>query len=229
MNRLILWDIDRTLIETGGVGSDVFRSAFEQITGTEVEKIAPVSGRTEPEIFLETLEMYGLDDPGDYFQRFVVAQAEGYTARADEMRARGRVLPGAAEALTAFDGMPGVVQSVLTGNPRVAAQIKLRTFGLERHIDFDVGAYGDDDRVRANLVGVAQRRARERLGRVFDRTTTVLIGDTPADVRAGRDGGAKVVAVASGKSDVEELTLAHPDVVLPDLTDPDALLAAISV
>src|SRR5207237_3493819 len=83
VKKLVLWDIDHTLIETGGVGSEVFRDAFGQVTGRKIDKLADVTGRTEPIIFRETLEMYGIEDPGEYFPKFVEAQAEGYCARAD--------------------------------------------------------------------------------------------------------------------------------------------------
>src|SRR5690606_31617771 len=80
VSKLILWDIDHTLIETGGVGSEVFKDAFEQVTGQKINQMADVTGRTEQVIFAETLHMYGIEDPGDYFPKFVEAQAAGYRA-----------------------------------------------------------------------------------------------------------------------------------------------------
>lgn len=130
-DRLVLWDIDHTLIETGGVGSEVFKAAFEQVTGHKIDKMADVTGRTEQVIFRETLDLYGIEDLGDYFPKFVEAQAAGYTARANDMRARGRVLPGAREALTALAQDPHITQTILTGNPRPSAEVKLRIFNLE--------------------------------------------------------------------------------------------------
>lgn len=134
--RLVLWDIDHTLIETGGVGGEVFHTAFEAAIGRAMKRIADVSGRTEPDIFREALELHGIRDPGDYFDRFAEAQAAEYLKRADDMRSRGRALPGAAEALARVAETPGVIQSLLTGNTRPAAEAKLRIFALCDHIDF---------------------------------------------------------------------------------------------
>jgi phosphoglycolate phosphatase len=227
-NKLILWDIDHTLIDTGGVGSEVFRDAFEQVTGRKIDKMADVTGRTEPIIFRETLELYDIEDRDDYFPRFVKAQAEGYRARADEMRQRGRALPGAQRALETLDSVPEITQTILTGNPRPSAEIKLNTFALGDFLDFDSGAYGTDDSIRANLVAVAQQRVRERSGVAFTRRTTIVIGDTPSDVEAALKGGARIIAVASGGTTSDELRSAGAPAVLDSLADVDVLLRAIS-
>jgi phosphoglycolate phosphatase-like HAD superfamily hydrolase len=159
--------------------------------------------------------------------RFADALAAGYAAKVLLLRRRGHALPGAAAALAALDRVPGVVQSVLTGNLKPVAVIKLATFGLDTHIDFEVGAYGSDDSVRANLVEIARRRATAKYQTSFDERTTILIGDTPSDIEAGHDGGAFVVAVASGRSGMDELRGANAEVVLPDLTDTAALVLAV--
>lgn len=224
---LVLWDIDPTLIESGGVGSEVFATAFREVTGRPLEKMADVAGRTEPVIFRETLQLNGVDAPADLFTTFAEHQARGYAERADEMRRRGRALPGAAEALRAIAARPDLVQSILTGNTRPSAEIELRTFGLDGYLDMDSGAYGTDDDIRANLVGIARRRAGENHGVTFDPATTVLIGDTPNDVIAARDGGARIIAVASGKDSPDDLTAAGANIVLRDLSDTSALLDAI--
>jgi phosphoglycolate phosphatase len=226
-NKLILWDIDHTLIETGGVGSEVFRDAFEQVTGRKIGDLADVTGRTEPIIFQETLKLYGIEDSGEYFPRFVEVQAEGYRSRAGEMRQRGRVLPGAREALEALRKTPGVIQSILTGNPESSAKIKLDTFALADLLDVSIGAFGTDDSIRANLVGIAQRRTGERYGVVFNKTSTVIIGDATGDVEAALEGGAQIVAVASGNTKPETLRNAGASVVLADLSDTIALVNAV--
>jgi phosphoglycolate phosphatase-like HAD superfamily hydrolase len=120
-----------------------------------------------------------------------------------------------------------VVQTVLTGNVPAVARVKLAAFGLDRHLDLEIGAYGPDDHVRANLVRAAQRRASVKHGGVFDRETTVVIGDTPHDVTAAREGGARVVAVASGRFTEPELRASGAEVVLPDLTDTAVVLRAV--
>lgn len=226
-NKLILWDIDHTLIETGGVGSEVFRDAFEQVTGRKIEKLADVTGRTEPIIFRETLELYGVEDPGDYFTKFVQAQAEGYRSRANEMRRRGRVLPGALQALEKFSTLRQITQTILTGNPRSSADVKLDVFGLKNWIDMDSGAYGTDDSVRANLVAIAQQRARKRHGISFSEATTIIIGDTTSDVDAALTGGAQIIAVASGHTSAEKLRKAGAPVVLTSLEELASLVDSV--
>lgn len=124
---------------------------------------------------------------------------------------------------------PGVIQSVLTGNIMPNALVKLSTFGLDRWLDLNVGAFGEDRRVRADLVPVAQSRAAERYGFDAGRSVTVLIGDTRLDVRAGLDGGARVVGVATGVATTDELKDAGADAVLADLSDVAGLLAALDL
>src|SRR5262249_29839439 len=145
----------------------------------------------------------------------------------EELRRQGRALPGAAAALAAIARLPGVVQTVVTGNIPTVARIKLAAFELDRFLDLEVGAYGPDDHVRGNLVGMARRRAGARYGVAFGAGATLLIGDTPHDVTAARDGGARMVAVASGRFSAAQLREAGAPVVLPDLTDVTALLRAV--
>ena len=225
--RLVLWDIDHTLIDTGGVGREIYQEAFEQVTGQPMKRQADISGRTEPEIFRDTLALHDLEPSGESLERFAEAMAAGYSAKMPLMRQRGHGLPGAAEALAALDQVPGIVQSVLTGNFKPVAVTKLATFGLDTHVDFEVGAYGSDDPVRANLVGIARRRATRKYHATFDERTSILVGDTPSDVEAGHAGGAFVVAVASGRNGMDELQAAKAEVVLPDLTDTAAVVKAI--
>ncbi|GLZ12560.1 haloacid dehalogenase [Actinomadura sp. NBRC 104425] len=228
VSKLVLWDVDHTLIETGGVGSEVFKDAFEQVTGRKIDRLADVTGRTEQVIFRETLEMFGIEDPGDYFPEFVQAQAAGYRARADEMRRRGRALPGAREALAALAELPHIIQTVLSGNPRPSAVGKLRVFGLDDVLDLDSGAYGTDDPVRLNLVGIARRRAARRHRVTFTEETTIVIGDTTRDVEAALKGGAQLIAVASGRTPAERLRAAGAATVFPDLLDTTAIVHAIT-
>ncbi|MFI7445965.1 HAD family hydrolase [Nonomuraea sp. NPDC049714] len=228
MNRLVLWDIDHTLIETGGVGREVFADAFAQVTGTPMKDMAEVSGRTELVIFADTLDLHEIPRSDEYFARFIDLQARRYEERAHELRLRGRVLPGALNALQALERVPGMSQSVLTGNTRASAQAKLKAFGLDRYLDLEIGAYGEDDPVRAHLVAIARDRAYYKNRLTYTPATTVVIGDTPQDVIAGRDGGAHVIGIASGKSSATDLKAVGADIVFPDLTDSAALIRAIT-
>lgn len=226
-SRLVLWDVDHTLIATRGVGREIYASAFERVLGRPMERQASLSGRTEPDIFRDTARLHGVEPSPEHMARFFDELARGYVDRSAALRERGQALPGAADALSALAQLPGVVQTVLTGNIRAVAVTKLVTFGLADHIDFDVGAYGSDGSDRDVLVSLARDRAERAYGKPFLPEATVLVGDTPNDVRAGLRGGVRVVAVASGRSSPDELRAAGADVVLPDLTDLELLLRHI--
>src|ERR1700733_9661334 len=200
--------------------------------GRSVPAAPSMAGRTDRAIALETLTLAGVPDPRtqvDAFQRVLARVAPDV---ADVVREHGRVLPGAAEAIRALaaagDGRV-LVQSVLTGNIRGMAQVKLSALGLDRDLDLVVGAYGDDHEIRADLVPLARARAvaAAAYGADFSGPATVLVGDTPLDVEAARVAGARAVAVASGEFSVADLVASGADAVLPDLTDTAAVLAAI--
>jgi phosphoglycolate phosphatase len=224
---LVLWDVDHTLMETGGVGAELFRTAFEQATGSPLKQKVTVTGRTEPAIFREAAERQSIAWSPELFDRYALLLVRAYKERAGEIARRGRALPGAAKAVAALGREGTVVQSVLSGNLRSVAQVKLEIFGLDVGLDLDVGAYGSDDTVRSRLVGIAQGRAGSKYQTSFDARATVLIGDTPADVQAGHEGGARVVAVASGRNTADELSQVGAEVVLLDLQDSDRLVHAV--
>jgi phosphoglycolate phosphatase len=119
------------------------------------------------------------------------------------------------------------VQSLLTGNVQPNALLKLASFELDGYLDFEVGGFGSDHHHRPSLVQVARDKAERKYGTGFEGTATVLVGDTPLDVAAGKAGGARVVAVATGPYSVEELAGTEADAVLEDLRDTGAAVAAI--
>lgn len=230
--RLVLWDVDHTLINAGRAGWQVYQLAFGEMFGRDVPEAPSMAGRTDRAIALEALA--GVPHPRtqiDAFQRLLAHLAPDV---ADQVREQGRVLPGAAEAVRALaaeaaqpcDGSP-LVQSVLTGNMRVMAQVKLGALGLDRDLDLRVGAYGDAHEIRADLVPLARASASAAYGADFSGAATVLVGDTPLDVEAAQVAGARAVAVASGEFSVADLEDAGADAVLPDLRDTATVLAAI--
>jgi phosphoglycolate phosphatase len=220
MATLVLWDIDHTLISTRGVGRELSAAAFEETLGRPMEEQAKIDGITEPVIFRETAKLHGLTTDRADFERFADALAEQHLKRTPELRERGHALPGAASALAALDAA-GVVQTVVSGNIRRVSEIKLQVFGLDRHIRWELGAYGEDDDIRAELV----RLSLERSG--VTASDAVLIGDTPADVEGAHDNGVRVLAVATGKSGEAELRDAGAEVVLSDLRDTERLVGLI--
>jgi phosphoglycolate phosphatase len=227
MTRLVLWDIDGTLIDGAGQGRDAFIDAFERVVGAPPEKLVPFAGRTDLEIALDLLETAGVSDGDVLLADFHSALAEAMAERAELVRERGRALPGAHEALQRMADEPDVLQSLLTGNIEPNAHVKLGAFGLDRFLDFEIGGYGSDHRHRPELVAVALRKARERRGLELEPADAVLIGDTPLDVAAALEGGARAVGVASGPYDEGELREAGAHAVLPDLTDADSVIEAV--
>lgn len=220
MVRLVLWDIDHTLIDTCGVGRELSAAAFEQTTGQPMQQQAKIDGITESVIFRETAKLHGLNTGRTDFERFADALAEQHVLHSATLRERGHALPGAAAVLDAL-AAAGVRQTAVTGNVRAVAEIKLGVFGLDRHIDWNIGAYGEDADLRPELVRIALKRSVEAA------TETVIVGDTPADVEGGVTTGVRVVAVASGKSGERELRAAGAAEVLPGLSDVSRVLEAV--
>jgi phosphoglycolate phosphatase-like HAD superfamily hydrolase len=229
---LVLWDVDHTLINAGRAGWRVYQLAFGQMFGSGVPAAPSMAGRTDRAIALETLALAGVPHPRTQVDAFQQLLAQLAPDVADVVREHGRVLPGAAEAVRALAAAGGgggrvLVQSVLTGNMQVMAQVKLGALGLDQDLDLRVGAYGDAHEVRADLVPLARARAMAAYGADFSGPATVLVGDTPLDVEAAQVAGARAVAVASGEFSVADLRAAGADAVLPDLTHTAAVLAAI--
>lgn len=217
---LILWDIDHTLIENGGVSKATYALAFELLAGHAPSARPATDGRTDFQIMHELLSANSVDT-----EKYVeITQFEGVLVEAMERNApqllqRGRILPGVIEVLTALSAMPSIVQSVLTGNIASNARAKLSAFNLDRWVDLDVGGYGSDDTIRSNLVNASRQKVLKKYGTAFDRSSTILIGDTPLDVRAARDGSAKIIAVATGVYSASQLIEAGADVTLDSLAD----------
>jgi phosphoglycolate phosphatase-like HAD superfamily hydrolase len=231
VDRLVLWDIDGTLVQAGEVGRDIFTEAFQAVVGRAPDQVAArtlaMAGRTDPEIALEFLAAHEIAEGASHLPAFSEALVTALAAKAALIRERGRALPGARETLAALGRTEGVVQSLLTGNVEPNALLKLASFELDGYLDFEVGGFGSDHHHRPSLVEVARTKAEAKYGTNFAGPATVLVGDTPLDVAAGRAGGARVVAVATGPYGVEELESTGADAVLEDLRDTGATLTAI--
>jgi phosphoglycolate phosphatase-like HAD superfamily hydrolase len=222
---LVLWDIDHTLMETSGLGAELYRRAFERATGHPLEQAAEVTGQTETSILSASLRLHGIAGDEPFLSRYIDTLADEYERHRDELRIRGRALPGAREVLARLAGQPGIVQSVLTGNLRAVATTKLSVFELDGHLDLEVAAYADDSPDRPALVAIAQSRAGRKYATAFGPDNTVVIGDSVHDIATGRRGGARSIGVATGSSSIEELRRAGADAVVPGL---DAVAAAVT-
>ncbi len=215
---LVLWDIDHTLIETRGVGRAIYERVFPAVTGKPLRQLAEVTGRTELIIMHDTLQFHDVDPSEQMMRRLTAALIQGHEDARTELATTGRVLPGAQQTLAALAADSRVHQAVLSGNLRDVSRIKLEVFGLDTYLDLASSAYGDDHTERSTLVTIAQQRATERMAARFDNQHTVLIGDTPKDVEAALTAGVQVIAVASGKSNENDLTQAGASATVSDLT-----------
>jgi phosphoglycolate phosphatase len=227
IRRLVLWDIDGTLVDSAGAGREAFAEAFEALFGKPPEGRVEMAGRTDEEIALDMLERNGIAEGESHLQGFAAALADALAAKAEMIAERGRPHPGAREAIERLAAEPGVLQSLLTGNIESNAAVKLGAVGLLDHIDLEIGGYGSDHRVRAELVAIARAKARAKYGVDFEPHETVLVGDTPLDIAAAREAGARVIAVASSLFGVAELEAANADQVLEDLCDAEALVRVV--
>jgi phosphoglycolate phosphatase len=226
--KLVLWDIDGTLVTTGGHGYWAFSDAFEKAFGRapDLEGLR-MGGRTDPDIALEILKHNQIDDPERHIPDLLDGLRDALADRADAMRAEGSAMPGVYDALAGLGERDDVVQGLLTGNIRVNAELKLNALGLGGLVDFDIGGYGSDDSVRSALVAVARRRAQEVVGHDIPDADTVLIGDTPRDVAAAHAVGAQAIGVATGNISEDELRNCGADAVLADMRDFEALERAL--
>ena len=205
---LVLWDVDGTLVHTGGHGRYAFEEAYETVVGRPFEQNVSYAGRTDQQIALSMLE-----GEHDHLPR-VLEELELALEGAPRARSppRAAPIPGVPETLAALHERDDVINSLLTGNIAANAALKVSAFGLDRWLDIEVGAYGSDPHEeRYELVAIARERAARKYG---EPTGAVLVGDTPLDVRAAREAGARAVAVATGFSDLDELRASEPDAVL---------------
>jgi phosphoglycolate phosphatase-like HAD superfamily hydrolase len=222
--RLIVFDIDGTLLLNGRVTRDTFERCFEEVAG-----FAPrgdrfsFAGMTDRGIFRRMLESEGRADEFDelfpsFAERFPVALASVYPTAEGPY-----TLPGAPELVEALASRSDVALAVATGNIRASAKVKLSRFGLDRH--FPVGAFGGDHETRTELFAACLDGAREHYGQSFDPGESWVIGDTLSDVEAARDVGMRSLAVATGPSGDAELHGA--DAVFTDLQDTDRVLTVL--
>jgi phosphoglycolate phosphatase-like HAD superfamily hydrolase len=225
MRRLLLFDIDGTLV-AGGPAKQAFEVALVDAFGTTGEiRVHDFSGKTDPQIARELLTGAGLTD----------AEVDaGFPALwrryQEELEARlpsrpMEVLAGVESLLDALEDSPEVDLGLVTGNIRGGARLKLGSAGLEHR--FAVGSYGSDHELRNHLPAIAIERARQHFGAPFPVEEVVVVGDTPRDVECGRHVGARTVAVATGNFGVEALEGTEADHVFADFTDTPRVLGAL--
>jgi phosphoglycolate phosphatase len=213
---LLLWDIDGTLIASGGAGMRALQVALRTVFGIDGSlQDIEFAGRTDYWIIREIFRKFGLAATPENFARYF----DGYVAAlpAELVNPHARVLPGIPEILRAAAAHGQIAQGLLTGNVRRGAQVKLAHHGLWDHFAF--GAFADDGEHRNELGPHAVRRAGERHGVEFSAANVWVIGDTPHDIACGKIIGARTLAVATGGYRIEQLQIHNPTIVLEDLAD----------
>jgi phosphoglycolate phosphatase len=228
--RLILWDIDGTLVWWGPIGRGVFDQAVLEVVGRDpTGHGVSMGGKTDPQIALEIMGTMSLDDGLAAEQLPLVLDAlHRLTAEAEEeLRSTGGTHPGVEEVLARLAATPGVVQTVLTGNVEPNMRVKLGVFGLDRWLDLDVAATGSDSPDRRELVPIALRRVANRRGISFAPDEVWVIGDTERDLECARVVGAHCALVATGRSS-GDLARLGADVVWSDLSDADAVVGVLA-
>jgi len=216
MVRLVLFDIDGTLVRTGGAGTQafarVFATEFNAVDGFEQLKF---SGRTDFAIVREFFGAHQVPPTPENFRRFF----ERYVFWLDHILhdSRGGICPGALDFIADLQAIPDrPVLGLLTGNLRLGAEIKLRHFNLWEI--FQTGAFADDHEERDQIAAIARDRGSRILNRPLRGEEVLVIGDTPLDIRCARAIEARVLAVATGGSTLSELEQHAPDYAVADLT-----------
>ncbi|HWG73428.1 MAG TPA: haloacid dehalogenase-like hydrolase, partial [Acidimicrobiales bacterium] len=215
IRRLVLFDVDGTLLHAGGHGAAVFDRALEAVLGRAPEVRVRMGGKTDPQIVSEYLEL--MHAAPEALPEILRHLEEGLEAAAAAMAADGYVLPGVVDLLERLHCDRRVVSTVLTGNVAPNAVVKLTAFGLERWLDLEVGAYGSDDADRRVLVPVALRRVAGRHGVELTAGDTWVVGDTPRDLECAQAAGARCLLVGTGTYPLEELEGLGADQIRPSL------------
>jgi phosphoglycolate phosphatase-like HAD superfamily hydrolase len=222
----VLWDIDGTLLRAAGTGVRTFTMALQTVTGHAYPNASiDMGGRTDPDIAALILAALGIEDD-EVHGRLLTEVALAYAALEHEFRPLTVAKPGVADALDQLAAL-GAVQTLVTGNLEAVARRKVAAVGLDRHLRLELGGYGSDHRVRAELVRLAQARL-AAAGHAAPAERTWVIGDTPRDLQCAREAGVRCVLVATGTHPVDSLRDLGADAVFADLADPAPLLELIS-
>jgi phosphoglycolate phosphatase len=227
ISKVLLFDLDWTLIYTGGAGVRALNHAFEKLfkIPQAMKKVSP-DGKTDPAICREMIRVHLSREPqpGE-----IEALCRGYLDRLAEEIPQGpgyRILPGIPELLEALSGTPHLLLGLGTGNLEEGARIKLARADLMKYFRF--GGYGSDSEDRPTVLRTAVKRGEKLAQRTIASHETVVIGDNIRDVQAGKAIGAVTVAVASGPMSFDELMVSRPDHIFKDFSDTLSALKVLS-
>ncbi|MDQ3119171.1 MAG: haloacid dehalogenase-like hydrolase [Verrucomicrobiota bacterium] len=222
--RLLLWDIDATLITSGGAGEKALHRLVQERFGEESDlRDIEIAGRTDTAIATSILCKHGVEPTPDRTAEFL----EEYLTNLAELlpQISGHVLPGVKEILDQMRPKPERVLALLTGNLRRGAELKLRRYGLWDYFEF--GAFADDHHDRNELGAFARARAKETHSYEFEAGRIDVIGDTGHDIACGKIFGARTIAVATGRWTREQLALHAPDFLFDDFSHVDDVIAQL--
>jgi len=222
--KLLLFDIDGTLLHANGTGRTAVEQALSDLCGCPISTESVVfSGKTDPQIMREILEANGVEHtPSLVDDALSVYEATAHATFDPDAVDR---LPGTAHLLDRLASLGTLYLGLLTGNIESIAYKKLTAVALDHHFAF--GAFGSDHADRRRLPSVAVQRAKHHTGRTFREGDVAIIGDTEHDIRCGQGIGAFSVAVCTGRFTRHELAPHEPDVLLDDLSDADAFISAV--
>ena len=225
--KLVLFDIDGTILAGGGAGKRAVTRALVEVFGSAGPTDHRFDGKTDPQIVRELMRLDGHGDP-HIDERMPLLLDRYLEFLHEELRVppHARLLPGVGELLDALESRSDVVLGLLTGNLAGGARAKLAAVGVDPD-RFRVGAYGSDHETRGELPAVAQRRTRDDLGIEVRGEDVIVIGDTPNDLQCGQAIGARAIGVATGHYTVDDLLAYRPAAVFRDLRDTAAVIAAI--
>lgn len=217
----MLFDIDGTLMDSGGAGTRSVYKAFKQVLGIEHETDGiSMAGKTDPQILREMLKLHGVEDNNGIIPKLTKAYLDNLSV--EITNASKHLKPGVVSILVKLSAIRKYELGLLTGNVEQGAMIKLSSLGIMDYFKF--GAFGSDDENRVNLMPIAVKRFKELKGQDIPYSDCVVIGDTPRDVQCAKPHGARVIAIATGPFNKNQLSDAGADMVLSDMTDHDAIL-----
>lgn len=225
--KLVLFDIDGTLLWSDGAGRRAMTAALTHVFGGAGPTDYRYDGKTDPQIVRDLMRLEGHSE--EVIAGRMAPLMEHYLKGLESELAAGlhaHLFDGIPELLDALEEQSEIVLGLLTGNLHAGAALKLRSAGIDM-ARFRIGAFGSDHHHRPELPAIAQRRAKEELGLDIPGAAMVVIGDTPADIECGRAIGARAVAVATGRYSVQELESHSPLAVFPTLADTDAVVQVI--
>ena len=226
--RIVLFDIDGTILRSGGVGRIAMERALTRVFGSSGSREYHYDGKTDRQIVRDLMRLEGLDDAeiDSRMDELLQSYIDGLNEELSSGRRTVHVFEGVRELLDELEHRDDVVLGLLTGNIEHGARAKLGAAGIDIG-RFRVNAFGSDHEERPELPAVAQRRAREVLGADIQGDRLIVIGDTPADIRCGEAIGARAIGVATGRYTVEELSKHEPYAVFASLADTAAVMERI--